>query len=248
MLTIIEKENLKDLSGKTVIVGFPGMAFIGKVTADVLVNKLSLKEVAEIYSYDAPASVGVSEGLIQLPSIKIYSNHDLDLAVLTASYQPQAEEGQNRLAHELSRKLSEIGVRRIISAAAYVTPEVPEKRRVFVAATEKRLVEEFSALGCIPMDGGISGLNGLLPGLAEIYGMEGAALLGETGEFFVAGGMVDYLSVAEIVKVISSYLQLNIAVDELIERAREIEEGVKRAIARSMTMEEKKEKEPSTHM
>lgn len=249
MLTIIEKGNLEGLKGKTLIIGFPGMAFVGKATADILISKLSLEETADIYSYDAPSSIIVNEGVMLAPSIKIYSKNGLDIAVLTASYQPQSEEAQNRLAHELSRKLSEIGVRRIIAAAAYVSPEVPEKRRVFVAATEKRLVNELVEYGCIPMDGGISGLNGLLPGLAEIYGMEGIALLGETGELFVAGGMVDYLSVAEVLKVISTYMQLNLQLDDILSKAKEIEESVKRAIAKSVSMEEeRREKEPSTHM
>ncbi len=249
LLTIIEKGNLGALKGKTLIIGFPGMAFVGKATADILINKLSLEEVAGIYSYDAPSSVIVNEGIMEVPSIRIYGKNGLELAVLTATYQPQSEEAQNRLAHELSRKLSEMGVRKIIAAAAYVSPEAPEKRRVFVAATQKRLVEEMVEHGCIPMDGGISGLNGLLPGLAEIYGMEGVALLGETGEIFVAGGMVDYLSVSEVLKVISSYLKIDIQIDDIISRAKEIEESMKRAIARSASMEEeKREKEPSTHM
>jgi len=249
LLTIIEKGSLKELKGKTVIIGFPGMAFVGKAAAEALINKLSLEDVADIYSYDAPSSVVVEEGIIHLPIINLYSKDDIDIAVLTASYQPQSEEAQNRLAHELDRKLSELGVRKIISAAAYVSPEIPEKRRVFVAATDKRLVEEFRELGCTPMDGGISGLNGLLPGLAEVYGMEGAALLGETGELFVAGGMVDYFSVAEVLKVISAYLQLSIQLDDVVSKAKEIEESMKKAIERTAAAEEeKREKEPSTHM
>jgi len=65
----------------------------------------------------------------------------------------------------------------------------------------------------------------------------------------VAGGMVDYLSVAEVLKVISAYLQLSIQLDDVVSRAKEIEESVKKAIERTAAAEEeKREKEPSTHM
>jgi proteasome assembly chaperone (PAC2) family protein len=248
VLTIIERESFKELKGKSLIVGFPGMAFVGKAVADVLINKLSLKEIAEIYSYEAPASIIVDNGRMTLPSIKIFSSPNVDIAVLTASYQPQSEEAQNRLAHEILRKLSDAGIKMVISAAAYVSPEAPEKRRVFVAATEERLVEEFVANGCVPMDGGISGLNGLLPAIAEVYGIDGVALLGETSELFVAGGLVDYYSATEVIRVLSSYLRLNVSLDDIIEKAKEVEESIRKAIARSAESEEKRGGEPFTHM
>ncbi|AFH42824.1 PAC2 family protein [Fervidicoccus fontis] len=246
---MIEKNDTKNLRGKTLIVGFPGMALVGKATADFLISKMKLEEYVEFFPVQSPSSVIVMDGIIQPLSIKLYSSSSLQIAVLTASFQPQGEEAQTALAFDLSKKLVDLGFSKIISAAAYVSPEIKNGRKVFVAATNKEFIDELSKVGCVPMNGGISGLNGLIPALAEMYGIEGAVLLGETSEVYVASNVVDYMAVGEILRVLSSYLKFEIDLEDLTSKAKDIDEKIKKAMEKGFQeVAEEKEEQPSTHM
>ncbi len=238
------------LNNKTVVVGFPGMAFIGKMTAEVLIDKLKLDNTATIYTLDSPGVVPVDSGILKPPAIKVYSKPDSPIAVITSDYQPRSDEGMNRVAHQMLKYLSSKGASSILAAAAFVKPSVGEKRVVYVASSSEEKLKSFEALGCIRMDGGISGLNGLIPGLAPAYGMDGSVLLGETSELFVAGNLVDYRGVACVVEVISKAFNIKIDLSDVIEKASMIEKRVREAIEEEVRRKLKSEEreEFSTHM
>ncbi len=235
------------LRGKTLIVGFPGMAFVGKMTAEYLIEKLMLKRVLTIYPSEAPAAVAVTNGLLEPPSINIYASENHSIGVLTGPFQPKNDESQQRLAHRILEILRKKEVREIIAAAAFVVAKAGEERRVYATATDNELLGKLLDMGCVPMEGGISGLNGLIPALARMYGMRGAVLLGETGEIYVAGGMTDYKSVASVVKIVSEYIGEKIDTTDLYRKAEQLEETIRKAF--TITKEKPpKEEEPSTHM
>ncbi len=249
---IIEKQDTGWLEGKTVLIGFPGMAFVGKMTAEVLIEKLGLKETIEVLPVEAPGTVMVSNGILEAPSIKIFASKESPIVVLTGGFQPQSDEAQQKLAHKLLSLLAENKIKRIIAAAAFVVPEASDPRKVYVTATNENLLETLEKHSCVRMDGGISGLNGLIPALSKAYGIEGAVILGETSEMFVAGGIVDYKAVAEVIRVVSLVIGLDVTVNDVLEKAREIEEKIERAIkietGQTETVFRKREDEPSTHM
>ena len=238
------------LDGKTVIIGFPGMAFIGKMTAEVLIDKLGLQDTATIYTIDSPGVVPVDSGILKPPLIKLYSKPDSPIAVVTSDFQPRSDEGMNRVAHQILKYISSKGASSILAAAAFVKPSVEEKRVVYVASSNEEKLKSFEALGCVRMDGGISGLNGLIPGIAPAYGMDGAVLLGETSELFVAGNLVDYRGVACVVEVISKAFNLKVDLSDIIEKAAMIEKRVREAIEEEVKRKLKSEEreEFSTHM
>ncbi len=246
----IFRENKPELlRGRTVVIGFPGMAFIGKMTAEVLVEKLKLERIVVMYPIDAPGVVPVSDGLLKPPAINLYGSEESSIVVLTSDFQPRSDEGMNRIAHELLEYLAAREASAVLAAAAFVKPAVSRDRVVYVASSSKRELEKFESLGCIRMDGGISGLNGLVPGLAPAYGMNGSVLLGETSELFVASGIVDYRAVACVLRVISKAFNLNIDLTDIMEKAEETEKKIREAIeAETRKARKGQEEEPPTHM
>ena len=88
------------------------------------------------------------------------------------------------------------------------------------AATQQSLVDEHQKFGIEFKDrggGGIVGASGLLLGIGSMMGMEGVCLMGET-----SGYMVDPHSAREVLKVLTTILNLNISFAKLEEKAEEI--------------------------
>uniref|UniRef100_A0A7J3ZJV0 Proteasome assembly chaperone family protein n=1 Tax=Fervidicoccus fontis TaxID=683846 RepID=A0A7J3ZJV0_9CREN len=237
------------LEGKLVVVGFPGMALVGKNVADALVRKFYLEKKASIFTIHAPGAVPVERGILKPAEISLYTKEDSPVAVLTSPFQPSSEESQNALAHSILSFLEKYNAKRVLAAAAYVSPEPALPRRVYVAASSTHLLERLRGLGAIVMNGGISGLNGLIPGLAPVYSMEGAVLLGETGEFYVASGIVDYRAAAEVVLVIGKLLNVQLEVSDMISSAESVERWIRESLRREGEEERgEREREPHTHM
>ncbi len=219
-----------ELKGYTVISGFPGMALVGKVSVDFLIDSLKGEPVAEIYSYGSPSYILVNNGLGELPVAELYLVRDRKLAILTGNYQPLTSE----LQHEFSDKIVELfaskGVKRILTTAAYVSESVGEQRRVYIAANNERILKELVELGGTPMvEGGVTGLNGLVVGWAEVYGISAACMMGETVSAYAEATIADYRAAKAVLELLVKYLGIKgLDLSELDVKAKEIEEEAKK--------------------
>ncbi|MEM4397568.1 MAG: PAC2 family protein, partial [Candidatus Woesearchaeota archaeon] len=50
-----------DIKNSVLIVGLPGIAHVGKIVCDFLIEELKAKKIAEFFSYSMPNSVFVNE-------------------------------------------------------------------------------------------------------------------------------------------------------------------------------------------
>lgn len=235
---ILERKKAQ-LKHKIALIGFPGMAYVGKGVADYIVSTLGLELEVTIHPFHSPANVIVNDGMIIAPSIYIYTRRDANVAVVTSSYQPQSDEGQNAVAHMLLGYLAEKKVLGVLSAAAYVTSSPSKPRKVYAASTSRELLNKLVSLGLIPMEGGISGLNGLVPSLAQLYGLPGAVLLGETSEVHVAGNIIDYLAIASVLDVIIKLTNISLDIKDLVKKGEEIEEKITTQVLKEIEEGEK---------
>ncbi|MEM4662985.1 MAG: PAC2 family protein [Candidatus Diapherotrites archaeon] len=80
MINIVEHKEA-DLSGYTLIEGFPGLGLVGTITANYLVEKLSFEVYAHIESDFFLPIIRVHKGWPRYPAI-IYVNHNLKLLVV----------------------------------------------------------------------------------------------------------------------------------------------------------------------
>ena len=175
------------------VCGLPGSGLVGKLAADHLVRELKAKKVAEFTEESFPPQVNVSEEGIattmkgQLFHARTGGAHDL--LIFTADAQPGTSEGEYRLSDAVVSHAKALGAREVYTMAAYVTGSFSESPKVHGAGTTEAMAKELSEDGVVLMkDGGITGMNGVLIGVAGLRGVGGACLLGETSGYVVDAG------------------------------------------------------------
>jgi len=203
------------------VCGLPGSGYVGKLAADHLVSTFKFKKVAEYASPTFPPQVSVKEdGTVDPPKGDLYyaaPKSGRGLFVFTADTQPTTAEGEYELSDAVVKFAKKCGVKRVYTLAAYITGSFSKSPRVYGTATSKEMAGLLADNGVTLMkDGGISGMNGLLIGMAALRGMEGACLLGET-----SGYVVDAGASKAVLELLSKVLDITIDTSKLDEKAEE---------------------------
>jgi uncharacterized protein (TIGR00162 family) len=234
----------------TLICGLPGIAYIGKLSVDYLVQQLKAELVGEIYSKHFPPYVIIREdGLVELLRNELFHFRDdtgRDFVFLTGNSQAFSPEGQYEVADKVLDWAIEKGVKRVFSVAALVTDEPFETPSVHFTATTAALLEETKSHGVQPMDHGIiGGENGIIMGLAKKKDIDGVCLMAETHGYQAPTGeyVIDPKAAKAALNVLTSILNLKvnmepmekqaIQMDEAIAKMSEIERRVREEMARS---------------
>jgi uncharacterized protein len=175
------------------VCGLPGSGLVGKLAADHLVRELKAKKVAEYSEESFPPQVNVSdEGIATTMKGELFyakTGGPHDLFIFTADAQPGSSEGEYRLSDAVVAHCKALGVKSLYTLAAYVTGSFAEAPKVHGAGTSDAVVRALAANDVALMkDGGISGMNGVLVGIAGLRGVGGACLLGETSGYVVDAG------------------------------------------------------------
>lgn len=226
----VEVKLLKELKLKDPIFigGLPGIGYVAKLSADYLIEALKAEVFCEIYSSFFPPHVLINkQGIVELMKNEIYfwKNIQLknDLVIFTGNTQAASAEGQYAVAQEVLNIAQKIGVKRLYSLAAYVSEEHIEKPKVYLAATEQKLIKEAEIYDVSPMEeGSVSGTNGLLFGLAKSRNIEGICLLGETPGYTTPAGrsIVDAKSAQALLEVLTKILGIEINMAPLENQAK----------------------------
>ena len=189
--TVSEKvHEAPDADGAVLVCGLPVSGDVGKLAADHLVASLKLKMVAEYTSPAFPPQVSVREdGTAEPPRGELYfapMKKGKGVFVFTAEAQPTTSEGEYELSDAVVKFAKKCGVKKVYTLAAYITGSFANSPKVYGSGTSKGMLDALEGSGVTLMkDGGISGMNGLLIGVAALRGMEGACLLGETSGYVV---------------------------------------------------------------
>ncbi len=221
-IDIMVKDRPK-LSNPVVVCGLPGSALVGKVAVDHLVATLSSKILAEIYCGLAPQVYVEESGTVSMLKNEIYSwkgagDKGRDLILYTADAQPSTPETEYALSEAVIDFLQkEYRSRELITLGAYVTGNFSKSPQVYATATDESLLGKIREAGCnIMMEGVITGMNGLLLGLAKFKGMAGYSLLGET-----SGYAIDPKASEALLVVLSKLIGVSVDMKELEQRAKE---------------------------
>lgn len=206
------------------VCGLPGSGYVGKLAADYLVTVFKAKKVAEFYSASFPPHINISdEGLALRLKGELFhasTGQGNDLLVFTADAQPSTSEGEYELAEAVLREAKRLHTKMVFSLAAYVTGSFVRERRVFGVAATAGVVPRLSENGVeIMREGGISGMNGIIVGMATLHGMEGASLLGET-----SGYLLDPAASHSVLESLSRILGIKIDMASIEERAKEAQQ------------------------
>jgi len=206
------------------VCGLPGSGYVGKLAADYLVSVFKAKKVAEFHSSSFPPHVNINEeGVALRLSGELHhakTGQDRDLLLFTADAQPATFEGEYELSASVLEEAKKFQANEVFSLAAYVTGSFVKARRVFGTATSKGLVSRLSSNGVQVMkEGGISGMNGVIVGMARLHGMDGISLLGETSGF-----LLDPAASHAVLESLSKILGMRIDLASIEERAKEAQQ------------------------
>ena len=206
------------------VCGLPGSGYVGKLAADYLVTVFKAKKVAEFYAASFPPHVNVNEDGVALrlkgELFHAETGQGNDLLVFTADAQPASSAGEYELAEAVLLESKKLRAELVFSLAAYVTGTFVKERRVFGTATSADVLPRLTKNGVqIMKEGGISGMNGVIIGMAKLLGMEGVSLLGET-----SGYLLDPAASHSVLETLSRILEMKIDMTSIEERAKEAQQ------------------------
>lgn len=177
------------LNNPVLVAAWPGMGDVALKAALYLKDKLAAAEFAEMTSeeYFHPSGVWIDNSVISIPQHavgKFYYHKNQsggpDLVIFISDAQPFVEKGYE-YAKEIVDFAVSLKVKLVYTFAAMPLPiEHTQSPQVYAAATQKETLDAFAKLGAKMMPSGqISGLNGLVLGVAREMGLDGVCLLGE---------------------------------------------------------------------
>jgi uncharacterized protein (TIGR00162 family) len=222
-----------ELGEFTLVVGLPGVAYIGKLAVDYIVQQVRAELVGEVYSKFFPPYVIIKEdGLVELLRNELHWFRDeagKGFMFLTGNSQAMSPEGQYEISEAILDWAVEQGLKRVYSVAGYVTDQPFETPAVHGTGTSSALLEEVKRLGVQPLDHGIiGGENGLIMGLAKKKGVDGVCLLAETHGYQTELGqyLLDAKAAKSALKVLGSILNLTLDMEPLDKQAAQMDEFI----------------------
>lgn len=221
------------LNDPWLVATWPGMGAVAISAGYYLMAKLGMHLLARFPArefFDLER-VEVKDGLIQtgrLPRSRLFLWHDPqkrhDLVVFIGEAQPPTKGGA--FCSKLIGHAERLGVKRVFTFAAIATQMLPDQdSRVFGAAIDRQTLEDFKGLDLQMLEEGyISGLNGVLLGIAAERGMSGGCLLGEIPSVF---SQFPFPKASHgVLKGFTSLAGINLDFKELEAQGKQVEQGL----------------------
>jgi hypothetical protein len=129
----------------------------------------------------------------------------------------------------------------VYTLGGYSTGKIVDEPRVLGAVTDPAMIEKLKESGVVfpkgEPGGGIVGSAGVILGMSsEMFSIGGACLMGETSGYFA-----DPKGAREVVKVLKNLLNLDINLEDLDERTKQIEQITGRMQEEAQTRAQPKE-------
>ncbi len=226
------------LKNPYLVVAWPGMGEVAFKAATYLVDKLRAEEFAEIAPGDFFYLTGISiqDGVLSLPELpysKFYywknKSGNNDLVIFVSNAQPdltKAEEYSRKIIHLAKTIKSKM----LVSFAAMPQAiDHTQDGRVWCAVTSDKLTEELKKHE-LPLlsSGQISGMNGLLLGLAKREGLPGLCLLGEIPLYTIQ--IENPKASYAVLEVLGKILNIRMDLTGLIEQAHILEDEINKLL------------------
>ncbi len=236
---MIKEITAPKLKNPVLIVAWPGMGEVAYKSALFLKEALRCKMFAKLEATDffKPAAVVVEKGIADMPVVPAgffyyfkAKSGGQDIILFLGEAQPPLDRAEE-LALAIIEYVKKYKVQMVLSFAAKPEPiDHKNNSAVWVVATQNELLKKMSALKIkVLTEGQISGLNGIILGVAKRHSMKGACLLGEIPFYTVQ--IENPKASREILKVVDQLFCLNLDLAPLDERASFIEEEIDKLIA-----------------
>ncbi|MDP2731226.1 MAG: PAC2 family protein [Dehalococcoidales bacterium] len=229
------------LKSPVLIAAWPGIANVSMLVATYLERKLNFKRLAEIKAvhFFDPIGVVVIDNLVEAPQFPqsrfYYWKNEAgksDIILFIGDDQPAAR------GYELANCVLDVALKfqakRIYTCAAAITRiHHSEQPKVWGVATAPHLMAELKEYDLVQRGNlHISGLNGLLLGVAKERGVGGICLLGEVPAY--ATRIQNPMAALAILEVLARMVDIKIDISELAQLASETKEKMKELAAEAM--------------
>jgi len=229
-----------NLNEPVLLAAWPGIANVAMIVVTYIARKLEAKELAEVrapYFFD-PIGVMVRNNVVeepQFPQSRFYywkNPNGNDIILFIGEAQPTTNGYE--LANCIVDAAEHFKVRRIFTCAAAVTRiHHTENPKVLGVGTSDEVMKALSPHSLV--NGGnlqISGMNGILLGVAKERKIEGACLLGEVPNYTTR--MHNPIAALAVVLALSKILKIQIDHTELMMAAIAVREHMKQVAADAM--------------
>ena len=241
MKDVIKLRARPKLNSPVMLAAWPGIGNVALIVATYLLRKLNFKELGEVEAahFFDPIGIVVKDSVVespQFPQSQFYywknSSGGSDVILFLGEDQP-ASKGYE-LANCVLNLALRFEVKRIYTCAAALTRiHHTEQPSVWGVATNQGVREDLEKYGLLQRGNlHISGLNGLLLGVAKERGVDGACLLGEVPTY--ATRIQNPMAALAVLKVLTTMLNLDVDMDELTQMAVETKERMKQVAAEAM--------------
>jgi len=239
-----------ELKDSIMFCGWPGIGNIGISAIDTLRAVLRAEEFGEIEPWDFfdPRKVVIEKGLLkdlEFPSNKFYFQRvkNQDLIFFIGQEQPSdggARYAEGRKAYRMASLVLDVaekfGCRRVYTSGAAVTQiHHTVKPRVWAVPNSEKLVDELnqyentvlmSAIEGRNGQGVITGLNGLMLGVAKKRGLEAICLMGEIPYYLQAAPWPYPKGSKSVLEVLTKILGIKIDLRKLDELAKRVDQEI----------------------
>lgn len=226
------------------LAGWPGMGNVGVSAVDFLRKQSGAEVFGDIEMSDqfTPEAIVVEEGIAKLPEMP-RNNFSWDPANQIIFYESEAQvsgPAAMSLTNLIVDMAERMKVKRIYTCAAFAIPvSYVEKTRVLGVATHEGLRDALAPHGAeILGQGMISGLNGLLLGVAGARGIEAACLLATIPQYAISlpnprGSRALVETLGHLLEVPVDLAEFDGGIQQMDEVMAQIEERMKTAFAQS---------------
>src|SRR4030066_313169 len=218
---------------------WPGIGNIGIMAVDMLRRMVGAEELGEIESWDFfyPRKVLIRDGELkdlEFPNNKFYfqKTEKKDLLFFIGEEQPSDSAGvyaegtkAYRMANLVLDVAQRFGCRRVYTSGAAVAPIHHTTRpRVWVVPNSKGLLDEVKGYENTVLmsevegrdgQGNITGLNGLLLGIARKRGLEAICVMGEVPIYIHGFPISSPKGSKAVLEVLSAALDIEVPMDEI---------------------------------
>lgn len=213
------------------IVGLPGIGNIGRIAVGYAITQLKAKKFAELYSPYFYPFVMIHNDQIHIlrDEFFFYKGKKRDIIFLIGDSQTYDPKGHYEIVGKILDFLETVGCKEIITVGGFQTGKVSKDPKVYGVITDKKRRKELSKYG-ITFEAGskigtIVGAAGLLSGFAEVRGLKGTVLLGETVGFPI---ITDPTAAESVLRVLEKMLGIDIDLTKLEEKVKAMQEFIKK--------------------
>ncbi|MEM2122749.1 MAG: PAC2 family protein [Candidatus Bathyarchaeia archaeon] len=207
------------------IAAWPGMGMLATISADYLRKQLDAVFLGELETLHN--SVTFRDGILTLTTFKHRIYQADRILICIGESQPLSTPEVYELAEQLIDFANRYQVVRVYTIAASLSSYVGEPK-VFGVATSGEAMEELEVYKIQPVkgEGKITGLNGVLLGVAAKRGLQGICLLGQ----------IRYVDIPQartalnVLKYLVKMLNVTVDLKELEEEAAKIEASIQEAM------------------